>query len=117
MELTKEQMKNLNCFLIETFAFTEEQKDAIDQQIPMTQEIFDSIIDRCNELGSVADPIFFRLLRQYPDFTDVYGGRIAKELDEKYGDLKLPEETPEERKASWEKLCARIRKEFGEDAI
>ena len=32
-------------------------------------------------------------------------------------DVELPEETPEEQQASWERLCARIREEFGEDAI
>ena len=51
MELTKEQMENLKSFLLETFAFTEEQNDAMDKQIPMTQKLFESIIERCNELG------------------------------------------------------------------
>ena len=58
MELTREQMENLKSFLLETFAFTEEQNDAMDKQIPMTQELFESIIERCNELGSDADKIF-----------------------------------------------------------
>ena len=49
--------------------------------------------------------------------TDVYGQKLEKELDEKYPDTELPEETPEERQAAWERLCARIRAEFGEDAI
>lgn len=52
MKLTKEQITNLKSFLIETFVFTEEQSAAMDQQIPMTQEIFESIVKRCNELGS-----------------------------------------------------------------
>ena len=61
--------------------------------------------------------LFYRLLRDYPDLTDVYGQKLEKELDEKYPDTELPEETPEERQAAWERLCARIRAEFGEDAI
>ena len=117
MELTKEQMENLKSFLLETFAFTEEQNDAMDKQIPMTQKLFESILERCNELGSAADKIFYRLLRDYPDLTDVYGQKLEKELDEKYPDTELPEETPEERQAAWERLWARIRAEFGEDAI
>lgn len=83
----------------------------------MTQEIFESILERCNELGSSSDKIFYRLLRDYPDLTDVYGQKLEKELDEKYPDTELPEETPEERQAAWERLCARIMAEFGEDAI
>ena len=39
-------------FLIETFEFTDEQLAAIDYQIPMTQEIYSSILDRCMELGA-----------------------------------------------------------------
>ena len=84
MELTKEQMENLKSFLLETFAFTEEQNDAMDKQIPMTQELFESIIERCNELGSDADKIFYRLLKEYPDLTGVYGAKIEKELEERY---------------------------------
>ena len=89
MELTREQMENLKSFLLETFAFTEEQNDAMDKQIPMTQEIFESIVERCNELGSAADKIFYRIIMEYPDMTDIYGGKIAKELelDTKYGGL------------------------------
>ena len=34
MELTKEQMENLKSFLLEIFAFTEEQNDAMDMIIP-----------------------------------------------------------------------------------
>ena len=42
---------------------------------------------------------------------------FVKKLEEQYPDVELPEETPEEQQASWERLCARIREEFGEDAI
>lgn len=117
MEFNKEQMENLSSFLIETFAFTSEQTDAIDQQIPMTQELFESIIERCNELGSIADKTFYRLLDEYPDLTEVYGNKIERELNEKYSDIPLPEETEAEQKAAWEKLRVRIRDRYGEDAI
>ena len=117
MDLTNEQMENLKSFLLETFAFTDEQTAAMDQQIPMTQEIFESILERCNELGSAADKTFYRLLKEYPDFTDVYGQKLEKEVNERRPDTELPDETPEERQASWERLCAKIRKEFGKDAI
>lgn len=50
MELTKEQMENLKSFLLETFAFTEEQNDAMDKQIPMTQKLFESIMYISEEL-------------------------------------------------------------------
>ena len=63
----------------------------------MTQELFESIIERCNELGSDADKIFYRLLKEYPDLTGVYGAKIEKKLEEQYPDVELPEMTPEEQ--------------------
>ena len=45
------------------------------------------------------------------------GVELLRRLQEQYPDVELPEMTPEEQQASWEKLCARIREEFGEDAI
>ncbi len=100
MKLTKEQIENVKSFLLETFAFNEEQLAAIDGLIPMTQEVFESILERCNELGSAADKIFYRLLRDYPDLTDVYGQKLEKELDEKYPDTELPEETPDRQRGN-----------------
>lgn len=68
-------------------------------------------------MHSAADKTFYRLLKEYPDFTDVYGQKLEKEVNERCPDTELPDETPEERQASWERLCAKIRKEFGKDAI
>ena len=48
-------------FLIETFEFTDEQSEALDYQIPMTKEIYNSILDRCMELGLIDDDLFYRL--------------------------------------------------------
>lgn len=46
-ELNNKGKRNLEEFLTITFEFTDEQLAAIDYQIPMTQEIYDSILDRC----------------------------------------------------------------------
>lgn len=51
-----------NKFLIETFEFTDEQLEALDYQIPMTQETYNSILDRCVGLRPIADDLFYRLL-------------------------------------------------------
>lgn len=59
-------------FLIETFEFTDEQLAAIDYQTPMTQEMYNSILNRCVELGTVADDLLYRMLLEYPDFLSVY---------------------------------------------
>lgn len=109
--------KGLYNLLIETFEFTDEQLAAIDCQIPMTQEIYDSILDCCMELGTAADDLFYRMLLEYPDFLSVYAQKIEDEVNEKYADIDIPESSPEELDAGWEDLCQRIREKYGEDAI
>lgn len=86
-ELNNKGKRNLEEFLTITFEFTDEQLAAIDYQIPMTQEIYDSILDRCMVLGSSVDNLFYRLLVEYPDFMTVYANRIEQEVEEKYSDI------------------------------
>ena len=109
--------KGLYNLLIETFEFTDEQLAAIDYQIPMTQEIYDSVLDRCMELGTATDDLFNRMLLEYPDFMSVYAQKIEDEVNEKYADIDIPESSSEELDAGWEDLCRRIREKYGEDAI
>ena len=113
MKFTEKELKGIWSFLVETFEFTDEQNDAIDHQIPMTQELFNSIIDRCNELGSDTDALFFRMLDEYKEFANVYADKIIEEVK----DVELPEWTEEEKAIQKEKLYARIRAKYGEDAI
>ena len=98
--------KRLCKFFVETFEFTDEQLAAIDYQIPMTQEIYDSILDRCMELGTAADDLFNRMLLEYPDFLSVYAQKIDDEVNEKYADIDIPESSPEELDAGWCRLPA-----------
>lgn len=109
----KEKYEKLWGFLVETFCFTDEQCAAIDHQIPMTQEIFDSILDRCAEIGKTANDLFYRMLNEYPDYTVVRGERILSKLEpENINPLS------EEEMESWrQKLYAKIRAKYGEDAI
>ena len=113
MEFTEKQLKNFWSFLVETFKFDEQQTAAIDHQIPMTQEIFDSILDRCMEIGSDVDPLFNRMLIEYQDFMDVYAEKIIEEVK----DVELPKWTEEEKAIQKEELFAKIRAKYGEDAI
>lgn len=113
MEFTEKELRGFWSFLVETFEFTEEQNDAIDHQIEMTQEIYDSILDRCNELGEDTNPLFFRMLDEYPEFMSVYADRIEEEVK----GVELPEISEEKWELNRQKLYARIRAEYGEDAI
>lgn len=106
-------MKNdcLRKFLLEVFEFSDEEQLSIDKRQPMTQELFNSCIDKCINLRMVA--LFYCLLDEYPDFLTEY----AKSIEEEIKDVELPERTPEQEVASWEQLCKRIREVYGEDAI
>ena len=105
---TEQELKNFWSFLVEIFRFTEEQNDAIDRQIQMTQEIYDSILDRCTEIGPEADPLFYRMLDEYPELMVVNAERIEKEVEE----AELPFLTPEAMDNMKQKLYARIRADF-----
>lgn len=118
MEFTEKEQKNLWSFIVESMEFTDEQNAAIEHVIPITQEIYDSILDKCNEIGSEVDPLFHRLLIEYPDFMSNYAEKLEAELDEKYpDDGTFRESTPEELEKGWQDLCRRIREKYGEDAI
>lgn len=110
---TEQELKNFRSFLIETLEFTEEQNGAIDGRTLMTQEIYDSILERCAEIGPEADSLFYRMLDEYPDMMAVNAARIEKEVEGAW----LLSLTPEEMDDMREKLYAKIRAEYGEDAI
>lgn len=113
MEYTEKQFENLWSFIVEAMEFTDEENSVIEHVIPMTQELFDSIMDKCMEIGSDVEPLFFRLMKEYEEFSDVYADKIIEETK----DVATPEWTEEEKEIQKEKLYARIRAEYGEDAI
>ena len=82
---------------------------AIDKQKPMTMELFSSCLAKCTEWGLYK--LFERLLDEYPDLMDKY----VKAIDEDIKDVVLPERTPEEEEESWNRLCERIKNEYGDD--
>jgi hypothetical protein len=52
-------------------------------------------------------------MKEYEEFSNVYADRIIEEAK----DVELPEWTEEEKAIQKEKLYARIREKYGEDAI
>lgn len=72
--------------------------------IPMTQEIFDSIMDRRDEIGGEeVDEIAWQVMLKYPDFLEVNARRMCEELGIDF-DMELPEESSEETKQSYEEF-------------
>lgn len=110
-ELSNKEKHNFEEFLITTFKFSEDELAAIDKQKPMTMELFSSCLVKCTELGIYK--LFERLLDEYPELSDKY----VKAIEDDIKDVVLPERTPEEEEESWNRLCERIKKEYGDDLI
>ena len=108
-ELSNKEKYNFEEFLITTFKFSEEELAAIDKQKPMTMELFSSCLAKCTEWGLYK--LFERLLDEYPELTDKY----VKAIEDDIKDVILPEKTPEEEEENWNRLCERIKNEYGDD--
>ena len=105
----QQRKHNFEEFLILTFEFSEDELAAIDKQKPMTMELFSSCLAKCTEWGLYK--LFERLLDEYPELSDKY----VKAIEDDIKDVVLPERTPEEEEESWDRLCERIKKEYGDD--
>lgn len=103
--LKKEQLERIGEFVRVAVFLKENELQALDKQIPMTQELFDSLCDRLSEIGAHND--FFRLLNEYPEFLEISAAKIERELES--GNVEIPEMTEEETKQSFEKLMERVR--------
>ena len=57
--------------------------------------------------------MFQRDKREYPELSDKY----VKAIEDDIKDVVLPERTPEEEEESWNRLCERIKNEYGDDLI
>lgn len=109
--LTDRQKEHLFEFIQESILLTEEEKDAIDKQISMTQALFEQCIVHCVEIGAMYR--FNCLIDEYPEFADEY----VRKTEAAMTDIKLPAETPEEKERDLQKLYTKIRARYGEEVI
>ena len=85
------------------FKFTREERRAMRKKIPMTQEIFDSIMKKREEIGEEAEDLSLQLMLKYPDFLEVNARRICEEYGIDF-DMELPEEPSEETEKSYQEF-------------
>ena len=112
-KLTDRQKRRLGEFVREVIYLTEEENAAIEHQIPMTQELFEQCVGHCVEIGA-----YFRLtclLNEFSYFANEYVRKIEEEVAD--SDIEIPESTPEELEASWQRFRAKVKKRYGEDVI
>lgn len=77
-ELMERYPEKVNHFFKVLFSLTAEQMAAVDGEIPMTFELFESCCDTYSEIG--AEDELFDLLIKYPEFTQKSAEKIEKEL-------------------------------------
>lgn len=73
------------------FKFTREELRAMRKKIPMTQEIFNSIMKKREIIGEEAEELTLQLMLKYSDFLEVNARRLCAELGIDF-DMELPEE-------------------------
>lgn len=64
--------KSLTNTVVSIFEFSDMEMDAIHGFIPMTQELFDACMEKCDQIGPAADPVFFKLLKHHPALIKEY---------------------------------------------
>ena len=95
--------KEKGLFMFLWFKFTREERRAMRKKIPMTQEIFDSIMKKREEIGEEAEDLSLQLMLKYPDFLEVNARRICEEYGIDF-DMELPEEPSEETEKSYQEF-------------
>ena len=77
-EVMQRYPENVDKFFRILFSLTEEQLAAVDEEIPMTYEIFESCCDLYSKIG--AEDELFELLIKYPEFAEKSAKKIEMEL-------------------------------------
>ena len=112
-KLSQEQKKKFISFLAVTFTMSDEELQAIDGVIPMTQELFDSITDKC--IGPEFESFFDDFILKYPDFLIENAKKLEMDLDVSADDL--PDFTPAEQEKLRQKIWNRIRENHEQDDL
>ena len=107
-KLTNEQLARVDEFMKVAVLLKDDEIQAIDKQIPMTQDLFDRLCDRLSEIGAQNE--FFRLLSEYPDFLMASGKEIENEIE--LSNIELPEMTDEKYSEIYEGIMQKIGQGF-----
>lgn len=111
LKLTSLQQAKINEFFMAAVYLDDTQNAAIDGITPMTQEVFDSIMKRREEVGPELEEVSMGVFLKYPKFAQNYADRLEAEI----GSVDdMPKLSPLQEQLEFERLKRRIRKEYGE---
>ena len=97
-DLTEEQKENVVEFGMVTAHCSEEVLNAIDEQVPMTYELFRKCMDELGEISAIST--LTRIMERYPELTERYN------LEEGWGAEKVEED--------FQKILKKVREEAEE---
>lgn len=99
--LMQRQRERLGGFLADALVMEESEMKAIGGEGQMTQELFDSIADKCIErIGRELDCFFYSFMSEYPEYLNAYMDRAEKIMN------MVP--APETEQEPWEKIVKHI---------
>ena len=98
--------------------FSEQGWDALCEDRPMTQALFDRCAAACAEAGNIL--AFFDLFQRWPDFGEVWCSQLNKELDawdayQKAQGHETKKLTDEEIRDRWTAYRERVRDALGDE--
>ena len=109
-ELTLLQQAKINNFFMAALYLDDIQNAAIDGIIPMTEEVFNSIMKRREEVGSELEDVSMEVFLNYPKFAKMYADRLEAEIDSLDD---MPKLSLLQEQLEFKRLKRRIRKEYG----
>ena len=96
-----------------TFLLNQEELDAFSGAVLMTQELFDSILDKC--MGQQVDEFFYEMLSKYPEFLKESAKKEEAELEGQPASPDRHISSSEEDEALWQSICAKIKNAYRND--
>lgn len=100
------EMISAQRFLFLTFELNEKEFLAMFDFEPMTQDIFDSCLEKSVTKNCIS--VFNQLYEKFPEFGKVYEDRLTEELM----GMEEIKRTPEEEEKSWLELCEKIKTKY-----
>lgn len=109
------KQSRINAFLGEIFYLNEVQNQALEGMIPMTQAIFDSIMERRDEVGPILEDMWMDVFLKYPEFAMAHTEKLAAKLEMPLEEMEISESAPEDRERTWNHLKKLIKEKYGDE--
>ena len=105
--MNRSEKRCIGRFKALVFLLDQEEVDAVLGAVPMTQELCDSILDKC--AGHHVEEFFCETLSKYPEFLRESAKKIESELEEQPVSEGYYVVSPEDDELLWKKVYEEIK--------